>query len=276
MLTDIHTHLNHFSSDELKGFMKNPAIERVITCVYNKETLFKTIPLLKTCNNIYLSAGIHPQEAFSEKSLEFISIIEKISDSLVALGEIGYDCYPGNPPLTEQREVLDIQLKMLKNRKLPIIIHCRGAFETLFSHMDSVTDKLGYKPDLILHSYSGGFKYLDESIRRGYYISFGGSLTFKRSSRLKKIASIVPLNRILCETDSPFIPPEKEPPEEKSTPEDIQLVFNSIVKERSENKDTVEEEIRKNVKSLFDFEKIDRNRKKWMNLLEKSLKEIKY
>ena len=194
----------------------------------------------------------------------------------MALGETGYDCYPGNPSLKEQREVLDIQLKMLKNRKLPLIIHCRGAFETLFLHMDSVADKLGYKPDLILHSYSGGFKYLESSIRRGYYISFGGSITFKRSSRLKRIASIVPLNRILCETDSPFIPPEKDPPAEKSTPEDIQLVFNALAKERKENKDTVKEEIRKNVKHLFDFEKIDRNRKKWINLLEESLKEIQY
>ena len=81
MLTDIHTHLNHFSPDEIKNFIKNPHIGRIITCVYNRKTLLETLPLLKTFNNIYLSAGIHPQEAFIEKSLEFIPIIEKIFDS---------------------------------------------------------------------------------------------------------------------------------------------------------------------------------------------------
>ncbi len=274
MLTDIHTHLYHFTNTEIKNIIDKSlarGIQRIITCVHNRNTLIKTIPILKEYKNVYISIGVHPQVAFVETKEygEFILIMEKTIDAAVAVGEIGYDNYPGNPPLESQKKAFIKQIEMVKQKDLPLIIHCRKAFDELFQDMQK-------SEKVILHSYSGGFKYLDIAIKKDFYISFSGTLTFKRSRRLKKIASLIPLNRILCETDTPFIPPETEPVSLQSKPEHLDLVFQSLVEAREEEEEEIKEALMNNVSSLFDFKRIDRNREKWIKLLEDSLKELRY
>jgi len=271
LLTDIHTHLYHFSPEEIKAITDRNNI-RIITSAYDKKTLEMTLPFLKTFKNIYLSLGIHPRNATEEEYEEFIPIIEKNLDALVAIGETGYDKYPGNPSMENQKKNFKKHLEFVNLKKLPLIIHCRGAFEDFFRDMDFflITENM---PEVILHSYSGGFKYLDEAIKRNFYISFGGSLTFKRSKNLKRIAKMLPLNRIVCETDSPFIPPETEPPVNKSTPAHIYTVLNSLGEIRDENEEKIKKELENNISRIFDFERFDKNRDKWIALLEESLKE---
>ena len=272
MFTDIHSHLYNFTLDEIKDIIDRcteAGVKRIITCVYNKDSLMKTIPILKSYKNIYLSMGVHPQAAWTEKKeyKDFIHIMEEALEASVAAGEAGYDDYEGNPSIESQREAFIRQVEMVNIKKLPLIIHCRKAFEELFSDLKLLKDDV----KIIMHSYSGGFKYLTPVIKKGFYISFSGSLTFKRSTNLKRIAAMVPLNRILCETDSPFIPPETISRIDMSRPEHLAIVFNALKETREEEECIVKKALETNASSLFDFERIDRNREKYIQLLEKAL-----
>ena len=273
MITDIHSHLYNFTLNEIKDIINRcteAGVKRIITCVYNKDTLIKTMPILKAYKNIYLSMGVHPQAAWTEKKeyKDFVHIMEEALEASVAAGEAGYDNYESNPPMGSQKEAFIRQIEMVNIKKLPLIIHCRKAFEELFSDLNMVGDDI----KIIMHSYSGGFKYLEPAIKKGFYISFSGSLTFKRSKNLKRIASMVPLNKILCETDSPFIPPETVPEIDMSRPEHVAIVFNALKEAREEKEYILKNALETNISSLFDFERIDRKREKYIQLLEKALK----
>ena len=272
MLTDIHSHLYNFTSNEIKDIIdrcNTGDIKRIITCVYNKDTLVKTIPILKAYKNIYLSMGVHPQAAWTDKKeyKDFIDIMEQTLEASVAIGETGYDNYEGNPSMESQREAFIRQIEMVNIKKLPLIIHCRRAFEQLFSDLELLKDDV----KIIMHSYSGGFKYLELAIKKGFYISFSGSLTFNRSTNLKRIAAMVPLNQILCETDSPFIPPQTEPQIDASRPEHLTIVFRALKEARKEEEHILKKALEDNTGSLFDFERIDRKRKKYIQILENTL-----
>jgi len=272
MFTDIHSHLYNFTSNEIKDITDRctaGGIKRIITCVYNKDTLIKTIPILKAYKNIYLSMGVHPQAAWTDKKeyKDFIDIMEQTLETSVAIGETGYDNYEGNPSMESQKEAFIRQIEMVKIKKLPLIIHCRRAFEELFSDLELLKDDA----KIIMHSYSGGFKYLDLTVKKGFYISFSGSLTFKRSTNLKRIAAMIPLNQILCETDSPFIPPQTDPQIDTCRPEHLTIVFKALREAREEEENILKKALEDNINSLFDFERIDRNREKYIHLLEHAL-----
>lgn len=272
MFTDIHSHLYNFTLNEIKDILErctDTGVKRIITCVYNKDTLIKTIPILKAYKNIYLSMGVHPQAAWTEKKeyKDFINIMEQALEACIAAGETGYDNYEGNPSMEHQREAFIRQIEMVNIKKLPLIIHCRKAFEQLFSDLELLKDDV----KIILHSYSGGFRYLAPAIKKGFYISFSGALTFKRSKNLKRIAAMVPLNRILCETDSPFIPPEIFPQIEASRPDHLAIIFNALKEAREEKEYILKKALEDNISSVFDFERIDRKREKYIQLLEQAL-----
>ena len=275
MLTDIHTHLNHFKTDEIKKIINTfPEPLRIITCAYNIKTLKKTLPILKTFKNTYLSLGLHPQNSTEEEYKKFMPLLEKNLHNIIAIGETGYDNYPQNPGIKEQQKAFRKHLQIAKENKLPLIIHCRKAFEELFQDIDVI---LGEEKNLpvILHAYSGGFKYLDIALKKGFYISFGGTITFRRSRRLKKIASIIPPEKIVYETDSPFIPPEIIPPVEKSNSAHIKVVLKSLAEARQEKEETVKKQIESNISNIFNFKKLEKDREKWITSLEESLKELK-
>jgi TatD DNase family protein len=278
MFTDIHAHLNHFSLEEIENILEEcraQGVERIITCAYNLKTLKKSLPLLKAFPNIYLALGVHPQDAWGGKAkAEFMALMDKSLPALAAIGEIGYDNFPDNPPLDRQREFFLRQLHLAKSSGLPVILHIRQAFEQLFADIDLVFKKALAKPKLILHSYSGGFKYLEPALKRGCYISLGGALTYERSTRLKRIAALLPLNRILLETDSPFIPPAAIPPVEKSLPQDLSVIFKSLTEVRREAPEIIKVALEDNINNIFDFERLDKNREQWIALLEKNLKDL--
>lgn len=260
LLTDIHTHLYEFSMEEIRHIMeacKAAGIGKIITCVYNMESLKMTLPLLKEYDNIYISAGIHPQASGEKDCLDFIPVMERLLPALAAIGEIGYDAHKTNPTMERQREVFLRQLEVSKNTSLPVIIHCRNVFDDLFNDLDACYEK--NKPPIILHSYSGGFKYLNMAIKNLYYISFSGSITFERAVNLKRIAPMVPPGQILCETDSPYIPPETSPKTEKNNPANLSLIVKSLAGARNEDEEIIRKILSENISSLFNFGRVDRS-----------------
>ena len=195
-----------------KIFSEN--VGAIVNIATNPENLKECIAQAQTFENMYVSSGIHPEDCLYIEDID--SALSKIeasvsdearrkSDKIVAIGEIGFDYHLEN--LTDevkakQRCVFERQMQMAEKYSLPVIIHDREAhgdcFEMALKHS-------GVKG--IFHSYSGSSEMARELVKRGWYVSFSGVVTFKNASRVREVLSSIPLDRLLIETDAPYLAP---------------------------------------------------------------------
>lgn len=206
ILTDSHAHL---LDPSFENDLEN-VLERAKTCKIgfinncidstDKNEIEKGLELAKKYENILLSAGLHPFDAKSwNEEIESI-LIPLSSDKLVAIGEIGIDpTY--DVPIEEQREVFRKQLEIAKRKKLPVVIHCRHSFKEIYEIIVEEKFLLGG----VLHTFSGKWDDAEKFLDIGFYISFSGVLTY--SKKAKDVATKAPWDRILVETDSPYLSP---------------------------------------------------------------------
>lgn len=180
------------------------AIINVATCLENAET---TISLARQYENIYAAVGYHPSDCGSLSEEEFIPTLNKIEETakhkkVVAIGEIGLDYYW--EPYDKERQMFffEYQLEMAKRLDLPVIVHDRDAHGDC---LEAVKRHKGVKG--VFHSFSGSAEMAEELLKLGWYISFGGPVSYKNANNVKRAASVVPLDRILIETDAPYLPP---------------------------------------------------------------------
>ena len=169
----------------------------------------KVIEQAKRFEKVYSAVGVHPEDLTSE-GLNYIEQIEKIralaenrtENKIVAIGEIGLDYYWRQDNKAEQKDCFERQLSLAEELSLPVIIHDREA------HGDCFETVLRY-PNIkgVFHSYSGSAEMARELIKRGWYISFSGVVSFKNAAKIKEVAAIVPDDRILIETDAPYLAP---------------------------------------------------------------------
>ncbi len=210
---DSHAHLTMpqlwDNIEKILDNAKQAGIKNIINIATNKEELDKGILLKKKHNHIYNVAATTPHdvEKDGEKCFSYFSTKAK-EKQISAIGEIGLDYYYYNSPKELQKEYLKKYLLLAKEEKLPIVIHCRDAFDDLFAITDGYyMENDNYLP-AILHCFTGNEEDAIEAIKRGWMISFSGIITFKKSEDLRKIIPIVPLEQLLIETDSPYLAPE--------------------------------------------------------------------
>lgn len=171
----------------------------------DEKTSIQSIALAKKYEKMYAAAGIHPHEcgAAGEINSALDRIVPLFAESKVkALGEIGLDYYYDFSDRETQRRFFDAQLSLAETYSLPVIIHDREAHGDVFDIVCAHPNVTG-----IMHSYSGSAEQAKEYVRRGYYISFSGSLTFKNASKLLEAARVVPADKFLIETDCPYLAP---------------------------------------------------------------------
>lgn len=154
---------------------------------------------------IFMSAGLYPKEAeglWKDKiaALKPLLQVKKV----VALGEIGLDRFHGYATPKLQEELFYEQLQLANESRLPVIIHCREAEKDLYSVLLSCPPKSGG----VIHCFSSDYSWAKKFVDLGLYISFAGNITFKKNDELRNTASRIPLERILVETDSPYLSPE--------------------------------------------------------------------
>ena len=170
------------------------------------DDLASGVPIAGSHDWIYTTAGIHPHEAKGAEERHFDLLRRAASEpKVLAIGEIGLDYFYDHSPRETQKQVLIEQLQIARETKLPVIIHCRDAWEDLREIIAQhwVGSGLGG----ILHCFTGSreeaFRFLDW----GFVISFAGNVTFKKADDLREVARAVPLDRLLTETDSPYLAP---------------------------------------------------------------------
>ncbi len=155
---------------------------------------------------IYTTVGVHPHEARLLDDKLYARLAELSEHpKVIAWGEIGLDYHYDNSPRDVQQEAFRRQLRMARERRLPVVIHTREAeADTL-----AILDKEWKDANLpgVIHCFTGTRAFAEEAVRLGFYISFSGVVTFKKADDLRETAKILPLERLLIETDSPFLAP---------------------------------------------------------------------
>lgn len=158
---------------------------------------------------VYNAAAVHPHDAGKDNTQYFARIKEKaLQKKLCAIGETGLDYHYQHSSVESQKSVCIQHLQLALETKLPVIIHCREAFSDLFSILDAhYKSGSTYAPG-VLHCFTGTLSEAATVIEKGWYLSLSGVVTFKKSTVLREVAAMVPLDRLLIETDAPFLAPQ--------------------------------------------------------------------
>lgn len=210
-MIDSHAHLDdpRFDKDreEVIKNLKKDNIDYVINIGADIESSRNSVKLADKYSNIYATVGIHPHDAKTynddiEKELIKLSENKKV----VAIGEIGLDFYYDNSPRDIQQQVFERQLKMAAKLGKNVVIHSRDAVKQTFDTIK--TYHKNYLFTALIHCFTQSVEMMQEYVKMGDYIALGGAVTFKNARIPKEVAAVVPLDRLILETDSPYMTPE--------------------------------------------------------------------
>lgn len=207
MLIDSHAHLcSPALQEDLENLLQRAqaaGIEAIVNIATNPHELEKALELSRAYPWIYPAGATTPHDAEKEGELHFeIFASYARSGDLVAIGETGLDYYYWKDSAEQQQELLRRYLSLAKECSLPVVIHCRDAFSDFFRILDEHPSVKG-----VLHCFTGTLAEAREVIARGWYLSLSGIATFKKSEELREVARFVPLDRLLIETDAPYLAP---------------------------------------------------------------------
>ncbi len=203
---DSHAHYDSEAFDEdrkeLLGTLKNQGVVGIVNCGSDMASSLKSLELADEFDFVYAACGVHPHEAEGCKS-GYLPVLKKLclEDKCVAVGEIGLDYHYDFSPREIQKQVFEQQLVLAKELDLPVIIHDREAHEDTFELLKR------YKPKGVVHCFSGSAEMAKEIVKLGMYIGLGGAVTFKNARKPREVAAIVPSERLLIETDCPYMTP---------------------------------------------------------------------
>jgi len=206
MFIDTHTHLSLNDYDNLdlviKSAKSNGVKYLVVSCC-SKDSIVEGLELLKEYNNIFLTVGFHPSEinGYTEEDLRWLVEISKNNKQIVGIGEIGLDYFYSKDNKEKQKLLFQKQLEIASFLKLPVVIHTRE------STKDTLDILSKYNLRGVIHCFSGSAEVAEEYLKLGYYLGIGGVLTFK-NSKLGETLKNIPLEKIVLETDSPYLSPE--------------------------------------------------------------------
>lgn len=215
-LIDTHCHLNFESYDEDRDAVVDRALEAgvrtVIIPAIDLDSCQAAIDLSQQYPGVYAAVGIHPTSTadFTPDKIDALAGLAE-AEKIVAVGEIGLDYYWDHSPPAVQRQAFEAQLELASRLALPVIIHNREASGDLMDMLETwvaggLPETLKDRPG-VLHSFSAPAEIVDRALAAGFYLGFTGPITFKKADDLRRIASSVPLDRILVETDGPFLTP---------------------------------------------------------------------
>ena len=167
----------------------------------------RAVAIAERHDEIYAAVGVHPHDAklFDDAAEQRLVYLCQGSQRVVAWGEIGLDYHYDHSPRDVQREVFRRQLGLARELNLPVIIHSREADEDTGSILRE--ELSGYERAGVLHCFGGGLQMARDAIDLGFYVSFAGNLTFKKAEDLREIARQLPLDRLMVETDCPYLTP---------------------------------------------------------------------
>ncbi len=208
-IVDSHCHLYYepFINDLKKTIneCRSKDVKRLLTISVDYETSLKNIEISSEFDEIFCTIGLHPNNVVhNENSLNKILDLYIPNSKIVGVGEAGIDLYRSGENLKEQIICFQQQIEFCIENKLPLVIHSRDAEKETIDVLKKYANK---DLNFVLHCFSGSENFAMECLNLNGYISFGGMITFKNSAHLNEVCYKIPLNKILVETDSPYLSP---------------------------------------------------------------------
>lgn len=208
-IIETHCHLDYLKDRPLEEILQESqrvGVEKIITISVAKENLDTAFSLTEKSPIIYCTQGIHPHEA-KEWSSE---VKEKVrtnaqKEKVLAIGEIGLDFYYNNSPRDAQIKAFEEQFQMAIDLKKPIVVHSRDAEDETIEILNKFAPKHSQKG--VIHSFTSKIELAQKALDHGFYLGFNGIITFKSADEVREAVEICPLERILLETDAPFLTP---------------------------------------------------------------------
>ncbi len=249
---DSHAHYDddsfNLDRSEIMKELKSNGVVGIMNCSSSYESIKKTCKLINTWDFIYGAVGIHPENAdeFKDEMIDEFKELVKKNLKLKAIGEIGLDYYwDENPSREVQKDVFRKQMKLAQDLKLPVIIHDRDAHEDTLDIMKEFPDVIG-----VVHCFSGSVEFAKECLKLGYYIGITGVVTFKNAKKVVQVVKEVPVDKLLVETDCPYMSPE--PNRGKRNRSDyIKYIIEKIADIKEVDSKELNLRLNKNLQNLF-------------------------
>jgi len=252
MLFDTHVHLNarQFKEDRQEVIQRalDVGVKQMLVVGFDEETIKLAIEIAEAYDFIYAAVGWHPVDAIDYKA-EHLTWLEQLSShpKVVALGEMGLDYHWDTSPKDIQEDVFRKQIQLAKKVNMPIIIHNRDATEDVIRILqEESAEEIGG----IMHCYSATRAELQACLDLNFYISLAGPVTFKNAKEVKEVAKLVPEDKLLIETDAPYLAPHPNRGK-RNEPAYVKLVAEEIAHLRGVSYEEICDITTKNAKNLF-------------------------
>jgi TatD DNase family protein len=221
MIIDTHVHYNlepfflgwqeHWQKAQEHG------VEKSIVVGTDLETSQRALQIAQTEKNLFAAVGIHPGEIMQDKVFEksFAELSDKINEKVVAIGETGLDYFhlendaQKTALIAAQQNHFRAHIRLAKNTHLPLIIHVRDREETAYWDVLRILEEENFSGKYILHCVSGPLPYIKKALKMGAFCSIAGNITYKNAQHIREIVDTIPADRLLLETDAPFLPPQE-------------------------------------------------------------------
>jgi TatD DNase family protein len=251
MLVDSHAHLQWRSFDQDREkvitLAKEADVKYIVNIGYDLEGSKKAIELAEKHEGLYATVGIHPHNA-SELNEKVLDNLRRLSENpkVVAIGEIGLDYYRNLSPKAAQQKAFEAQLILAQELELPVVIHDRDAHVDVLKTLSKFKGKLNG----VMHCFSGSSEMAEQYVKMEYYISFAGPVTFPNARKLHESAKSIDLNKILLETDCPWLAPQ-EMRGKRNEPAFLPFTAEKIANLRGISLAELAEATTKNTKQIF-------------------------
>ena len=250
MLIDSHAHIAYgkdLDTAKIISEMQNDGLVSIVTIGTNVKDSLAAVKMAEENENVYAVIGMHPEDiaSFDSASIETLRELAR-SPKVVAIGEIGLDYHWEQGNKNEQKAMFEAMLELATQTDLPVCIHSRDAASDMYDILSKFAPRLKRKG--VMHCYSDGAEYVKKYLDLGFFISFAGNVTFKKYDRsfLKEI----PLDRILVETDCPFLAPEPLRGQ-VNEPKNVKYTAAFLAREYGVSEEEFFEQTVKNTKRLY-------------------------
>ncbi len=249
VLIDTHCHIHdeqyNYDLDSVFDNAASSGVAQMICIGTSAEDSKKAVEFAGSRDNCFASIGLHPHDAkLGEDDFELLAMLVN-NPKVVAIGEFGLDYFYDNSPKEDQMAALRYQLELASSSGKPCIFHIREAFDDFWPVFDSFTGIRG-----VVHSFSATKKELDAALARGLYIGLNGIMTFTKNQNQLEAAKAVPLDKLMLETDAPFLTPVPK----RGTinePSNVRLVAEFLSRLRGESIMTLADATTGNARTLF-------------------------
>jgi TatD DNase family protein len=243
---DTHAHLDGGTDDAaaLVRRARDAGVERIVAVGYGIESCRVTLRLAREHDGVYAALGVHPHQAASGDASRLAELRDLLGDErAVAVGETGLDFYRDYAPHDAQLELFERQLALAQELGKPVVVHTRAADDETSRALER------FGGTVVLHCFSSP-GLLPVALERGYYVSFAGNVTFPKAAELRAAAAAIPADRILAETDTPYLAPQPVRGRENE-PANVVHTLTTLAEVRGEDPHELEAQIDSNATAAF-------------------------